>query len=159
MIQFVHPLNVSFARAYGLYALSQWIAGMYLFAHFSTSHTHTKVVEFKDHPSWVRYAVEHTVDISPDRAYVNWLMGYLNCQVIHHLFPDMPQFRQPEVSKKFELFARKWGLEYTVMTYGEAWKATFKNLNDVGKHYYEEGRVKDKERNSSEENAKTKKIK
>ena len=159
LIQFVHPSNVSFARAYGLYALSQWIAGMYLFAHFSTSHTHTKVVEFKDHPSWVRYAVEHTVDISPDRAYVNWLMGYLNCQVIHHLFPDMPQFRQPEVSKKFELFARKWGLEYTVMTYGEAWKATFKNLNDVGKHYYEEGRVKDKERNSSEENAKTKKIK
>ena len=157
LIQFVHPSNVSFARAYGLYALSQWIAGMYLFAHFSTSHTHTKVVEFKDHPSWVRYAVEHTVDISPDRAYVNWLMGYLNCQVIHHLFPDMPQFRQPEVSKKFELFARKWGLEYTVMTYGEAWKATFKNLNDVGKHYYEEGRVKDKER--SEENAKTKKIK
>ena len=159
LIQFVHPSNVSFAHAYGLYALSQWIAGMYLFAHFSTSHTHTKVVEFKDHPSWVRYAVEHTVDISPDRAYVNWLMGYLNCQVIHHLFPDMPQFRQPEVSKKFELFARKWGLEYTVMTYGEAWKATFKNLNDVGKHYYEEGRIKDKERNTSEENAKTKKIK
>ena len=158
LIQFVHPSNVSFARAYGLYALSQWIAGMYLFAHFSTSHTHTKVVEFKDHPSWVRYAVEHTVDISPDRAYVNWLMGYLNCQVIHHLFPDMPQFRQPEVSKKFELFARKWGLEYTVMTYGEAWKATFKNLNDVGKHYYEEGRIKDKAC-TSEESAKTKKIK
>jgi len=139
LIQLVHPGDVSFARAYGLYALSQWIAGMYLFAHFSTSHTHTKVVEFKDHPSWVRYAVEHTVDISPDRAYVNWLMGYLNCQVIHHLFPDMPQFRQPEVSKKFEQFAQKWGLEYTVMTYGEAWRATFKNLNDVGKHYYEEG--------------------
>lgn len=158
LIQFVHPSNVSFAHAYGLYALSQWIAGMYLFAHFSTSHTHTKVVEFKDHPSWVRYAVEHTVDISPDRAYVNWLMGYLNCQVIHHLFPDMPQFRQPEVSKKFELFARKWGLEYTVMTYGEAWKATFKNLNDVGKHYYEEGRIKDKAC-TSKESAKTKKIK
>ena len=37
------------------------------------------------------------------------------------------------------------------MTYGEAWKATFKNLNDVGKaYYYEEGRIKDKERNSKE---------
>ena len=77
LIQFVHPANASFARAYGLYALSQWIAGMYLFAHFSTSHTHTKVVEFKDHPSWVRYAVEHTVDISPDRAYDKLAHGLL----------------------------------------------------------------------------------
>ena len=30
------------------------------------------------------------------------------------------------------------------MTYGEAWKATFKNLNDVGIHYYEEGARKNR---------------
>lgn len=139
VIKAVRP-ELSYVHCYALYALSQWVAGMYLFAHFSTSHTHTKVVEFNDHPSWVRYAVEHTVDIAPDQFYVNWLMGYLNCQVIHHLFPDMPQFRQPEVSKKFESFAHKWGLEYTVLSYYEAWKATFKNLNDVGIHYYENGK-------------------
>ena len=148
LIQFVHPANISFAHAYGLYALSMWVAGMYLFAHFSTSHTHTKVVEFRDHPSWVRYAVEHTVDISPHNACVNWLMGYLNLQVIHHLFPNAPQFKQPEISKRFKVFAEKWGLEYTVMTYGEAWKATFKNLNDVGMHYYEEGTFR-KNRNAA----------
>ena len=111
LIQFVHPSNVSFAqRARPLRSFAVDRGHVSVRALFHFAHTHTKVVEFKDHPSWVRYAVEHTVDISPDRAYVNWLMGYLNCQVIHHLFPDMPQFRQPEVSKKFELFAPESGV-------------------------------------------------
>jgi len=51
------------------------------------------------------------------------LMGYLNCQVIHHLFPDMPQFRQPEVSRRFIPFAKKWNLNYKVLSYYGAWKA------------------------------------
>ena len=132
----------SWATSYGLFCTSMWVAGMFLFAHFSTSHTHLEVVPADKHLSWVRYAVDHTVDIDPSVGWVNWLMGYLNCQVIHHLFPDMPQFRQPEVSKRFIQFAMKWDLNYKVMTYWGAWVATFSNLDKVGKHYYVNGKSK-----------------
>lgn len=136
----------SWIASYGLFAATMWASGCYLFAHFSTSHTHLDVVPSDKHLSWVRYAVDHTIDINPNNSVVNWLMGYLNCQVIHHLFPDMPQFRQPEVSRRFVPFAKKWNLNYKVLTYYGAWKATFGNLNDVGKHYYVHGsqRVKSK---------------
>ncbi|MDB9924819.1 fatty acid desaturase [bacterium] len=125
--------------AYLYFTLSNWFAYMYLFAHFSTSHTHTEVLPSDKHISWVHYAVDHTVDISTDSPVVNWLMGYLNCQVIHHLFPDMPQFRQPGASEKFKAFAKKWDLNYKMLTYYGAWKATFGNLDEVGQHYYMNG--------------------
>ena len=101
-----------------------------------------EVVPSDKHISWVHYAVDHTVDIDPSNSVLNWLMGYLNCQVIHHLFPDMPQFRQPEVSRRFVAFAEKWNLNYKVLTYYGAWKATFSNLDRVGQHYYVNGKAK-----------------
>jgi len=131
----------SWPVAYWWFTFGNWIAYMYLFAHFSTSHTHLDVVPSDKHISWVNYAVDHTVDIDPSKSTVNWLMGYLNCQVIHHLFPDMPQFRQPEVSRRFVAFAEKWNLNYKVLSYYGAWKATFSNLNQVGQHYYVNGKA------------------
>jgi len=129
--------GVSFLAAYGLNWASWWAAGMYLFGHFSTSHTHLDIVDSDENKSWVRFAVEHTVDIDPSQAWVNWIMGYLNCQVVHHLFPQMPQFRQPEVSKRLKVFCAKHGLDYKIMSYSEAWYETFSNLNRVGDHYYQ----------------------
>ena len=46
------------------------------------------------------YALDHTVDINPENPLIHRIMGYLNCQVVHHLFPHMPQFRKPAVSRK-----------------------------------------------------------
>lgn len=131
-----HFAGCSFAAAYGFTWASIWVSGMYLFGHFATSHTHTETIPSSEHRNWVRYAVDHTVDINPENPVVNWLMGYLNCQVIHHLFPQMPQFRQPEVSRRFKQFSRDWGLEYRVVGYAEAWRLTFSNLSGVGKAYY-----------------------
>lgn len=49
-------------------------AGAYLFGHFSLSHTFMPVVEEGDQPSWVRFAMEHSVDISPGNWMVDWVM-------------------------------------------------------------------------------------
>ena len=135
-----HLAQVSYLRAYGLVWAAFWAAGMYLFGHFSTSHTHLDVVDVTENPSWVRYAVEHTVDIDTHKPWVNWIMGYLNCQVVHHMFPQMPQFRQPEVSKRLKAFCDKHGLRYQVLSYWGAWYETFSNLNRVGGHYHEKSK-------------------
>jgi len=116
------------------HCLAVWITGIYLFGHFSLSHTFTPTVDKDENPNWVRYAIEHTVDISPNNKLVGWIMGYLNNQVIHHLFPSMPQFRGPEVSKELILFCKKWDIKYTIINYYEAWYYMLSNLNIVGQH-------------------------
>lgn len=113
--------------------LSLWISGIFLFGHFSLSHSFTPIVE--DNPNWIRYAIEHTVDIVPDNPFVCWIMGYLNCQVIHHLFPSMPQFRGPEVSRELIAFCKKWDIKYTIVSYTDAWYFMFRNLHKVGNDF------------------------
>jgi len=115
--------------------LSLWISGIFLFGHFSLSHSFTPVVEKEENPNWVRYAIEHTVDIVPENPFVCWLMGYLNCQVIHHLFPSMPQFRGPEVSRELIAFCKKWDIKYTIVSYKDAWYFMFQNLHKVGNEH------------------------
>jgi len=131
-----HFSGVTFLQAYAAHWVCLWLAGMYLFGHFSLSHTHMPVVGQSDHANWVEYALNHTVDINPENPLVNWVMGYLNCQVVHHLFPNMPQFRQPEVCRRLNRFCKENSLEYNVISYPEAWRRTFVNLNEVGKHYF-----------------------
>nr|AOG21008.1 delta6 desaturase [Thraustochytrium sp. ATCC 26185] len=123
------------------YWAAMWVSGMYLFGHFSLSHTHKDVVERDVHKSWLRYALEHTVDIDPGFWPVDWIMGYLNCQVIHHLWPQMPQFHQPEVSRRLTAFCEEHGLEYDKISYWSAWKKTLGNLHEVGQHYAEIGGI------------------
>ena len=129
------PTNLFYAIIY--HFLSIWVTGIYLFGHFSLSHSFTPTIDRNENPNWVRYAIEHTVDISPNNKLVGWIMGYLNNQVIHHLFPSMPQYRGPEVSKELILFCKKWDIEYRIMSYYEAWYHMFKNLNKVGKLHYQ----------------------
>ena len=59
-----------------LSSLCTWLSDMYLFGHFSLSHTTTEVIGEDENPSWVRYAVEHSVDISIGNPVVDWIMGY-----------------------------------------------------------------------------------
>jgi fatty acid desaturase len=122
--------NFFSATLYHLIAI--WLTGIYLFGQFSLSHTFTPTIDKNENPNWVRYAIEHTVDISPNNKLVGWIMGHLNNQVIHHLFPSMPQYRGPEVSKELTLFCKKWDIKYTIMSYGEAWYHMLNNLNRIG---------------------------
>jgi fatty acid desaturase len=133
---FQDALKCSYIFAYFCFFTTKWLAGIYLFGHFSTSHTFTKTVKSDKFPTWVDYALYHTVDINTQNVFVSWIMGYLNCQCVHHLFPQMPQFRQPYVSKELELFAKKWNKPYTHIGYFEAWYKTYKNLDTVGKSIY-----------------------
>jgi fatty acid desaturase len=56
----------------------------------------------------------------------------VNTQVIHHLFPSMPQFYGYVVSKDVEQFCKKWDIKYNKMTYFSAWYQMLNNLHVVG---------------------------
>jgi fatty acid desaturase 2 (delta-6 desaturase) len=81
---------------------------------------------------WVEYALLHTVDIEPS-WWCDWWMSYLNYQIEHHLFPTMPQFRHPLVRPRVEALAKKHNIPYQSLSYWDAMKKTFKNMEQVSK--------------------------
>jgi fatty acid desaturase len=114
---------------------------IYLFGHFSLSHSFTGVVPENTHLLWFEYAVNHTVNISTRSALVTWVMGYLNFQIEHHLFPSMPQHKNAIAAPYVRAFCERHApvLKYTEHSYKDAWRLMLSNLNQVGKHYYENG--------------------
>lgn len=114
---------------------------IYLFGHFSLSHTFTGVIPEDKHLLWFEYALDHTVNISTKSPLVTWIMGYLNFQIEHHLFPSMPQYKNSIAAPYVRAFCEKWSpdLKYIEHSYKEAWWLMLSNLNQVGKHYYDNG--------------------
>ncbi len=112
---------------------------MYLFGHFSLSHTFTDVTPENVTLKWFEYSLQHSVNISTTSPLVTWIMGYLNFQIEHHLFPSMPQYKNMIAAKSVKEFCEKWSLPYKEVDYWTAWKKMFKNLDHIGKHYYTNG--------------------
>ena len=136
--------------AYALLVLCNFWNVIYLFGHFSLSHTFTDVVPETANLRWYEYAIGHSVNISTNSALVTWIMGYLNFQIEHHLFPSMPQYKNALASRHVREFCAKWDgfgatnnsalkLKYREYGYWDAWRKMFTNLSDVGQHYFENG--------------------
>jgi len=126
---------------YFLLIVTNFCASIWLFSHFPLSHTYTPVIPEDKHLLWFEYALNHTVNISTKSALVTWIMGYLNFQIEHHLFPSMPQYKNALAAPYVRKFCEKHAphVKYTEHTYKEAWCRMLSNLNEVGKHYYENG--------------------
>ena len=121
-------------NAFYLYLAYTWIGSNYIFLNFAVSHTHLPTVAKDDtQVDWVRYSAIHTMNVSPGPLrFVDWWMSYLNYQIEHHLFPSMPQFRHPMVSKRVRALLEKHGLKYDQRNYIVARRDTFANLHNVG---------------------------
>lgn len=117
-----------------IYCAYNWCAANYIFINFAVSHTHLDVVDKDDTKvDWVRYAAIHTMNVSPGPLnFVDWWMSYLNYQIEHHLFPSMPQFRHPIVSKRVQKLFKKHDLHYDQRDYITSMYVTFKNLHETG---------------------------
>ena len=139
--------NMSIAYCYFLYMICNVFNFIYLFGHFSLSHTFTGVIPETESLRWVEYAIGHSVNISTRSPLVTWIMGYLNFQIEHHLFPSMPQYKNALAAPVVREFCTKWNgtgsryLNYVEVGYWDAWKKMFQNLNDIGIHYYKHGVV------------------
>jgi hypothetical protein len=99
------------------------------------------VIPEDKHLLWFEYALDHTVNISTKSPLVTWIMGYLNFQIEHHLFPSMPQYKNAIAAPYVREFCERWSpdLKYIEHSYKDAWWLMLSNLNQVGKHYYDNG--------------------
>jgi linoleoyl-CoA desaturase len=111
-----HPVWVVLS----LYAVAALVLGLTLSVVFQLAHC----VEEAEFPlprpdtgridnAWAIHQVETTVNFSRSSPVAAWLLGGLNFQVEHHLFPRICHVNYPAMSKVVEETCREFGVRYT----------------------------------------------
>jgi linoleoyl-CoA desaturase len=59
------------------------------------------------------HQVETTVDYARNSRLVIWLVGALNFQIEHHMFPRLSHVNYPEISKLVEATCLEFGVKYS----------------------------------------------
>jgi linoleoyl-CoA desaturase len=62
--------------------------------------------------SWAVHQLETTVDFARQSRLLSWLVGGLNFQIEHHLFPQICHVNYPRISPLVEQTCREFGLKY-----------------------------------------------
>jgi linoleoyl-CoA desaturase len=62
---------------------------------------------------WAVHEVETTVDFCERNAVLTWLLGGLNFQIEHHLFPRVPHTHYPQIARIVRRNCAEYGVRYT----------------------------------------------
>ena len=84
--------------------------------------------------NWAIHQVLTTADFAPKNKIVCWLVGGLNFQIEHHLFPRVSHVHYPALSRIVEEECGKFNLPYhTYPTMTKAMLSHFKQMKQLGK--------------------------
>jgi linoleoyl-CoA desaturase len=82
---------------------------------------------------WAAHEVETTVNFCPRNPVLTWLVGGLNFQIEHHLFPGVPHTLYPSIAGIVERNANKHGIRYvTQRSLFVALRSHFRHLRRMG---------------------------
>jgi len=122
------------------YAVVTMVTGLQLALVFQLAHA----VEEASFPSpdesgridtpWAIHQLETTVNFSPDNKLVTWLVGGLNFQIEHHLFPRICHVHYPAISRVVETTCREYGVPYqTNHSFGAGIASHYRWLRQMGR--------------------------
>lgn len=60
--------------------------------------------------------------------WVHVLSGHLSFQIEHHVFPDLPAHRYPEISKRVQAVCEKHGIRYNTGSFGSQYLTVLKRI-------------------------------
>jgi linoleoyl-CoA desaturase len=132
-----HSIGVVLA----FYALTAAVAGILLALVFQMAH----VVEEAAFPlpddsglqmqtPWAIHQLQTTVDFARGNRVLSWLIGGLNFQVEHHLFPRISHVHYPMVSRVVEATCREFGVTYLEhRTFGAGIASHYRWLRGLGR--------------------------
>ncbi|HET9056777.1 MAG TPA: acyl-CoA desaturase [Chitinophagaceae bacterium] len=131
---------------------SSWIIGFLVYALFSgfvlsivfqlahtVEHTHFPVpdtVTGKIEDEWAIHQIKTTANFATKNKMVTWLVGGLNFQIEHHLFPKISHIHYPAISQIIKKACREYGIhyiEYPKVRYAVA--SHVKYLRQLGRQY------------------------
>lgn len=134
LLTFVGGKIVFFTLAFGLpmllhpwwivlsvYAVAAFVQGVVMSVVFQLAHC----VEEADFPlpstdtgriatAWAEHQVNTTVDFAQRNRLLTWLVGGLNFQIEHHLFPKICHVHYPAIAPLVQQTCREFGLRYMV---------------------------------------------
>jgi len=64
--------------------------------------------------NWAIHQLLTTADFAPQRKVLSWLIGGLNYQIEHHLFPNISHVHYPKIAVLVREIALKYGIPYHV---------------------------------------------
>jgi linoleoyl-CoA desaturase len=83
---------------------------------------------------WAVHEVETTVDFCPRNPVLTWMLGGLNFQIEHHLFPKVPHTHYPKIAKIVRRNCAKHGVRYSShRSLGRALRSHFLHLREMGR--------------------------
>ena len=126
------------------FLLMHFTSGLVLGAIFQTAH----VVPSSEYPvpnddgelskNWAVHQLYTTADYAPKSTIFSWMIGGLNYQVEHHLFPNISHVHYKVISKIVKRKAQEYGLPYHVnRTFATAVWQHIKMLKQLGTQQHE----------------------
>lgn len=83
---------------------------------------------------WAVHEIRTTADFAPENRIISWLVGGLNFQLEHHLFPQISHIHYPAISKIVRQQCELFGLPYNY--YPTAWQAIYSHIRLMRKLGY-----------------------
>jgi fatty acid desaturase len=121
------------ARALAFIAVQQGLFGLYLGCSFAPNHKGMPMVESDEEMTFVARQVITARNIRGGR-YVDFLLGGLNRQIEHHLFPTMCRPNLARARPLVRAFCSEQGLPYTETSLIASYRLALHHLSAVSKH-------------------------
>jgi len=122
------------------YVISIAVTGVVLAVVFQLAHAVEEANFPKVHPGttqiaepWSVHQVSATVDFARDDRLVSWLVGGLNFQIEHHLFPTLSHVNYPAIAPVVEKTCKEYGVPYAAnRSFGAAVASHYRWLRQMG---------------------------
>ena len=91
-----------------------------------------EIIHIED--EWAIHQLKTTVDFAPTNKFINWYVGGLNYQAVHHLLTKVCHIHYPKLAKIVQEVCQEFGVEYKVYgTFGEILSSNYRWLKAMGR--------------------------
>ena len=124
-------LVLSPLRAAAFLLLQQGLFGLYLGCCFAPNHKGMPILEEGKEPDYLRRQVLTSRNVRGSRV-VDFLMGGLNYQIEHHLFPSMPRPNLRHAQPLVRAFCIERGVSYSESSVFGSYGEALRHLHEAG---------------------------
>jgi fatty acid desaturase len=124
-------LVLSPLQAVAFIVVQQGLFGLYLGCSFAPNHKGMPTLTEADQLDFVRRQVLTSRNVRGSR-FVDWLLGGLNYQIEHHLFPNMPRPNLRRAQPLVRAFCDQHGLAYVEASLYGSYAQAIRHLHAVG---------------------------
>ncbi len=113
------------------YGIMLYVAGLFLAVVFQLAH----IVQGVEHPAgditdeWAIHEVKTTANFATKNKAISWLLGGLNFQIEHHLFPRISHIHYPKIQKYVKELCAEFRIFYNEKA--TAWEAFWSHILEL----------------------------